>query len=179
MANLGAVVERKYRFALANLATPLIALLILAFISFQIIGSFNLLCPPSSVFGAYPRLYQLLYNCGASLWPFMSYGMYSKPNYEGDQINQYYVYAILRDSSEVRILPEDLGIDSNLFRWFVNALIENDTEYIETYVNIYESRHNADLIGFRLDNHPLILARDGVYPGPPEILAEFDLSSRR
>jgi hypothetical protein len=57
--------------------------------------------------------------------------MYGEAFYEGDQIHQPLVFGVLENSTEVSILPEDLGLDFWLFsKGFVHALLYDDHEQI-------------------------------------------------
>jgi len=78
------------------------------------------------------------------------------------------------DLTEVPILPETLGLHFWLFRrGLVFALLRDDYDKIKNYAALYEKRHNKQLIGLRLENHPLVLSRDGVNPGIKQTLKNF------
>lgn len=111
-----------------------------------------------------------------SFWPFIDYPMYSYPNYLGDDIKQYVIFGILPDSTEVRIQPEDLGINYWIFMYgFKEALRKNDRKDIKNFIELYESRNNKKLIGVRLENHPLILTKEGVSPGKAKVVTDVKL----
>ncbi|NJK47051.1 hypothetical protein HC931_01495 [Candidatus Gracilibacteria bacterium] len=112
------------------------------------------------------------------LWPFIDYPMYSYPNYLGDDIKQYVILGILPDSTEVRIQAEDLGLNYWIFMYgFKEALRKNDRQDIKNFIQLYESRNNKKLIGVRLENHPLILTKEGVEPGKPKVVTDFKVNS--
>ena len=110
------------------------------------------------------------------LWPFLDYPMYSIPHHDGDALDRYFVFGTLKDSAEVPIFPEDLGLHFWQFygqsqqRSVVAALLHENSNLIKTYVELYQSRHNKRLLGLRLENHPLILSREAVNPGPRQVL---------
>jgi hypothetical protein len=111
------------------------------------------------------------------LWPFIDYPMYSHPNYLGDDIKQYVIVGILPDSTEVRIQAEDLGLNYWIFMYgFKEALRKSDRQDIKNFIQLYESRNNKKLIGVRLENHPLILTKEGVEPGEPKVVTDFKLN---
>ena len=102
--------------------------------------------------------------------------MYSIPHHDGDALDRYFVFGTLEDSAEVPIFPEDLGLHFWQFygqsqqRSVVAALLHENSNLIKTYVELYQSRHNKRLLGLRLENHPLILSREAVNPGPRQVL---------
>jgi hypothetical protein len=165
-------------YFLRKLAIPLTSLVIVTFLVLQTVAGFGGLIlgspPPSS--------YMYLLHSPWS-WPFLDYPMYAPPRYEGESIDQYFVFGTLEDSSEVPIRPDDLGLDFWLFSGItqgigvVPALLRHDTKRIQDYIDLYRSRHNKRLVALRLENHPLILLRGGVKPGTPQVLKTFRFES--
>jgi hypothetical protein len=151
--------------AFQSLAGPLTSVFIVAILALQVSVTFrtwlrsialprsltNMLSPPT-------------------LWPFVDYPMYSRPHYEGEPISQLRVVATLDDSSEVSIGPGDVGLDFWHFRLHVVRGLEmNDAARVRELVRLYQTRNNRRLVGLRLENHPIILSRDGIRPGRPEV----------
>ena len=105
------------------------------------------------------------------LWPFLDYPMYGSANFEGQAIRFELLVGIQPDSSEVVIQPEDLGMPFFLFRRQVlTAIRREDRIELLQYRALYESRHQRQLIGFRLEDRPLILTREGLVSGPRTVL---------
>ena len=106
------------------------------------------------------------------LWPFLDYPMYSYSKHIGDSIDNYLLYGIQSDSTQVAILPEDLGLNFWKFLWGpVRAIRFNDNKEIQKYVSLYQSKRNYKLFGLQLMNNPLILTEEGVVPLPsPEVV---------
>ncbi len=105
--------------------------------------------------------------------------MYSVPHYAGDTISQPLVFGILEDSTEVPILPRDLGLD---YWQFMRGLVEDGLlrdrrERIKIYAELYRSRHNKELTGLRLKNHPFVLSREGAYRASPRVVKEIKLGA--
>lgn len=143
---------------------------ILACLGLQAIAGLRILCPPRSLF---PSL-SWLRVCAPTLWPFLDYAMYSAPHYAGDAIDQFRVVGRLEDSSEVVIRPEDLHLGPFEFLYaLVWRLREGTSETARQYADAYQRTRGRRLVEIRLESHPLVLARDGVRPGPVRIVREF------
>ena len=159
--------SKDFKAYFKNLAIPLTSFVILIFLVFQTVASFNLIGRTVHKYYGSPFLF-----------PFLDYPMYDAPHYEGDTLKQYFVFGTLEDLTEVPIVPEDLGLHFWLFRrGFVFALLKDDYDEIKNYAALYEKRHNKRLIGLRLENHPLVLSRDGVDPGVKQTLKNFRLET--
>ena len=102
--------------------------------------------------------------------------MYASPHFAGDAISRYAVFGTLQDSTEVPIIPEDLGIGYWHFRKrFINGLARDNYDEVKAFVHLYQNTRQRRLVSVRLENHPLILAKDGVRSAPPQILKNFSL----
>ena len=113
------------------------------------------------------------------LWPFVDYPMYRHPHYEGDSIDRYFLFGISEDNTEMPISAEDLGLNFWKFLWgFVPAVVEDRREQIEVYIDFYRTRHNKVLLGLRLENHPLVLSRNGLSPAPVQVVKTIRLKSQ-
>jgi len=105
------------------------------------------------------------------LWPFLNYPMYGSARLEGDEINFETLIGILPDSTEVLIEPDDFSMPFFLFRKQVLAAIRReDRVELQQHRAFYESRHDRQLIGFRLENRPLMVTREGLVEGPRTVL---------
>ena len=168
------------RNAFKKLSVPLISFVIATFLVLQAVAGFvpMLLDGPAGHRTAFvARLFSNIYLVFPPLlWPFLDYPMYSIPHHDGDALDRYFVFGTLEDSAEVPIFPEDLGLHFWQFygqsqqRSVVAALLHENSSLIKTYVELYQSRHNKRLLGLRLENHPLILSREAVNPGPRQVL---------
>lgn len=111
-----------------------------------------------------------------ALWPFIDYPMYNYPKYEGDKLNQYFIFGILEDSTEVLIRPEDLGLNYWIFMYgFKESLRKGNDKDIKNFAKLYESRHNKKLLGLRFEDRPLVLSKERVVPGSPEVVKNIKL----
>lgn len=156
-----------------RLAVPLTSLIILTFLTLQAVATFRILCPPPALF---PSLSPLRILCAPALYPFLDYPLYAPPHYEGDTIDQRLVFGVSEDLTEAPILPEELGLSFFEFeKEFLLALRDGKGDEVNKYVELYQRKHNKKLIGLRLENHPLVLSREGVKPGPKQILENFQL----
>ena len=114
------------------------------------------------------------------LWPILDYPMYSSAHYQGDSIDQYFLYGLLEDGSELPIPKEDLGLNFWKFlRGPVYAIIQDDVKLLNKYVKLYEDLHNQRLIGLRLENQPLILTKQGINPIPAQIVKTIQLGGAK
>lgn len=105
------------------------------------------------------------------MWPFLDYPMYGSAKLEGAEINFESLIGILPDSTEVVIEPDDFSMPFFLFREQVLAAVRReDRDELQQHRAFYESRHEVQLIGFRLENRPLIVTRDGLAEGQPAVL---------
>jgi len=88
--------------------------------------------------------------------------MYSRAHYPGDSIDQYALFGVLEDSTEVRILPEDLGLNHFQFvRGPVAAIHSDRTEELEVFMQLYDGVQDNQLIGLRLEHQLVILLEQG------------------
>lgn len=109
-----------------------------------------------------------------SSWPFMDYPMYKEAYFEGNQIPVYRVVGILPDSTEVNIRRDDLGFTFTDFnKKVVYPFLEENTQMIEVWVQMYESKYNKEIVGVRLEYHPLILSKNGASAGPIQVVKEL------
>lgn len=102
------------------------------------------------------------------LWPFLGYPMYSRVHHEGEAIPRLSVFAVRPDSSEVEVTPELLGTDF----WIVAeglapAITDSDQEVLRGFADLFRERTGSRLIGYRLENRPVILTREGTTLGEP------------
>lgn len=135
-------------------AVPLVSLVIVIVLAFQAAATFRLLCPPARI-----NLPQIV--CEPATWPFVNYNMYSQPYYAGDLLNQYVLYGIVPDETEIIILPHDLGLTIFQFEDFINALLNQDIQQARIYAKEYETQQRKSLRGMRLENHPVALLESG------------------
>lgn len=111
-------------------------------------------------------------------WPFLTYGMYRDAHYPGDSISRARVFATLEDGTEVRVVAEDL----NMHHWFFtkNFLYDlklKDHERIREYVSLYEKNKRVRLVELRLENHPVIVTRDGAELADPRVICTLSFPS--
>ena len=111
------------------------------------------------------------------LWPFLDYPMYEQPRYQGDPIEQRVVVGVLADSTEVVISPEDLDVTF----WQVQnvlsaAILQGDQARASAYRSMSEERYGQRVLGFRLENHPVVLTDQGPIAGPRVILGSLVFS---
>ena len=111
------------------------------------------------------------------LWPFLDYPMYGRAHYQGEAVRQFVVVGIFADASEARILPKDLGLDFWKFEYGpVQMLRRGDVESLKPYAQLYNDRQNKQLVGIRLENHPLTLSDQGVRAAAPQVLNSVSLA---
>jgi hypothetical protein len=149
------------------------SLVILFFLLFQAAATFRVLCPPESL----DALASLRVACAPKLWPFLDYPMYADSHQAGETINRFQVVGTLKDSKEVVISPEDLGMNFWLFQPFVHALGQGDIAEIKRYAAQYESRQGVELVQLRLETRPAVMTRQGVTFKPLKVVREVDLAA--
>lgn len=103
------------------------------------------------------------------LWPFIDYPMYSQPRYEGDELPRHRVFGITEAGERIRITPEALDTDYWIFRDafvfpFLHTPLRDD---LAPGVELFESRRGVRLIEVQLEDHPLVLTREGWIEGWP------------
>jgi hypothetical protein len=117
------------------------------------------------------------------IWPFVNYPMYKQAHYEGESVHiRYMVFGILEDSTEVPILPEDLGLNFWKFdgihgEGFVPAIRSGDEKRLNSYVQEYQKRKGKKLAGLRLEDQPFILSPKGAKPARLQTLQIIRLDS--
>lgn len=103
------------------------------------------------------------------LWPFIDYPMYSQPRYAGDELPRHSAFGITEHGERVRITPEILDTDYWIYRDafvfpFVHTPLRDD---LAPGVELFESRRGVGLVEVTLEDHPLILTREGWIEGEP------------
>ena len=167
------IVATKINF-LKKLAPALISLIVVTILGLQACVSF--LPWRHSLF---PSTFRRILS-PPTLWPFIDYPMYAAPHYQGDAIARVFLFGVLEDSTVVRIIAEDLGLGYWHFRkHFINGLIRDDYNGVKMFVNLYQNMTNRRLVSLRLEDHPLILAGDGLRSAQPQILKHLHLESAR
>jgi len=166
----------KYQLGFQKVSSVAISFVILAFLGLQFYSAQHL-----RVFWQKFRTLQPAYRLlepsnPEAFWPFIDYPMYSYAKRAGSKINQYRAIAILEDGREVRIVPESLELNYWIFMYgFITALRQENQEDIANFVRQYETLNDEKLAGIRFENHPLILSKETVTPGSPEILSTIHL----
>ena len=105
-------------------------------------------------------------------WPFLGYTMYTRAHFPGEPIPRHRVFGILGDSSEVEVNPEALG--AHYWIWekrLVRAFDPVDPSDLRAMAALYHARRGERLLGFRLEDHPLLLTDEGIEEGASEVLA--------
>ena len=112
--------------------------------------------------------------CDPALYPFLEYPMYGEPRYAGHNIIQYFVYGTLADGREVIISPEDLGFHFWLFdEHLIKPLLADDQEKIQEAIALYQDLHQQQITSLRLENHPLVVSKQGATPGENQVIKTF------
>ena len=163
---------------LKKLAILPISLVILTVLFFQASIGLRSVCPPSNRFPSFLKNLCPSFPSPPAIYPFLDYPMYSTPKYEGDSFDRYWVFGISENSNQVRILPKDIGGNFWLFQKnFVSAIQKNDKEKISQYVELYQSSNPNNLVKVRLENHPLVLSSEGLYPGKTQVIETVKLKT--
>lgn len=111
------------------------------------------------------------------LWPFLSYPMYRGAHYPGDRIERYRLFGLKADSQLVAITPESLG--TGFWIWaggLVEPLLRDEPGDI-ALVQRYQQRTGHEIVGLRLETHPLLLSAAGVEAGNPEVVRQVRLNA--
>jgi len=107
-------------------------------------------------------------------WPFLDYPMYNHPKYAGDPLERLVVIGIFEDSTESVIAPEDLNVTFFQFENGLNPAIRvGDRATAGAYRELYEELYDRVLVGFRLEDHPLVTTEAGLADGPESVVASL------
>jgi hypothetical protein len=108
---------------------------------------------------------------GQYLWPFLDYAMYTTAYRVGDRIHRYHVFAGFDDGSELELHPPMLGMNFFHFRIRVSEPIRDGRhELLRPLPDEIERRLGRRPVVLRLEDHPLVLRRDGADHLPIERL---------
>jgi hypothetical protein len=132
------------------LASAVIAIILLV----QAAQTFYVLCPPWSLAQAFnlPRR-----ACDPATYPFMQYPMYSQVVKRETPVNFFEIYAVLDNGTEDHVLPAEMGFSYWDYEVFVNALLQNQQDFIANYAARYEERMGVAVSAFRLEDVPWTL----------------------
>lgn len=153
-----------------------ISLLILGFIFFDLLAGNLRLCSQNN-----SGFFILQFLCpgipdAPAFSPFLEHPIDEKENVQGVNVNQYFLFGTLEDGTEVPITNEDLSIPRYQFvRNLVPRVERQNIQVIEHYVGIYERRFRANVVRLRLENHPLVIHRDGVKEGQKEVVVDLHI----
>lgn len=154
-----------------KLAYPFLSLVILFFLVGQALITSRVLCPPRSL----SSLNFLRQACSPAAYPFLDYPMFMDAHYPGEELPRVEVIGIWEDATTVKLYQSSLGMDKWLFGDFVDAIMKDRYQQVEGYLEYYNQRNAASLVGVRLDNHPLIFTGSQLVPGERQTLKEMRL----
>ena len=107
-------------------------------------------------------------------WPFLDYPMFNHPKYPGQPITRHVVVGIFPDSSEVVITPEDLNVSEFQFDNGLNPAIRlGDRATAGAYRELYENLYERAPVGFRLEDHPLVMTEAGLSDGARSVVGSL------
>jgi hypothetical protein len=126
--------------------------------------------------------------CPPETWPLLDYPMYSSATKPGYEMDRYFVFGTLQDSTKVRILPKDVEPRMGYLHFkkrVINPLIRlgdpgyssnirYDTQKIKELIDLYEQRNNKVLVRVSLENHPWVFSEQGLKPSPPMVVTNLD-----
>lgn len=160
--------ENQSQGNLAKKSSLIISGLIFLFLALQLTAISRLLCKGQILTFLRGKA------CDPALYPFLTYPMYGEPRYAGHNIIQYFVYGTLADGQEVTILPEDLGFHFWLFdEHLIKPLLTDNRDKIQEAIALYQELHQEQLTSLRLENHPLVVSKQGAKPGEIEVIKTF------
>jgi len=116
---------------------------------------------------------------GEKGWPIITYGMYSTPHYEGERLDHgYVVSAVLEDSSEIDIDPDEIGMGFWLFHINVFApIIRNARDVLTPTVRDFCRRWDNRIVALRARDLGVAITRQGVIEDlPPMELGRIDVT---
>ena len=152
----------------------LISIVILSFMSLQAVAASAKLCPINLLSQESETF------CDPNLYPFLHYPMYSKPIYEGYKVEQYRLFGILTDSTEIAINPEDLNLNFWLFReQVIYPILKNEQHKIQLAIKRYKAENKVNLVSLRLENHPVIVTKKGSRSGEIEVVKTIQTKELR
>lgn len=109
------------------------------------------------------------------LFPFLNYGMYSRVQAPGTPIRRIHVVALTPDR-ERTLAPEDVGLNFWTYQWgFVDAIRYEQRDRLTVYAEAVERHTGLRPTGFRVEDRPALLTRDGIADGETEILYTITL----
>lgn len=111
-----------------------------------------------------------------AFYPFLDYPMYAGARYEGVKVNQYFLFGVLEDGTNIPITHKNLQISRyNLIRKIIPEIQEKNLSIIRKYVKIYEQNSQKNLVKLRLENHPLVITRKGINPGKNKVIVDIKI----
>ena len=110
------------------------------------------------------------------LWPFVDYPMYKQAYRAGDELERLRLVARLSDGHEVPVPLEALGVTFWQFiGQVVPALIGRNQAELQPFLERYRKTCGCEPVLFRLENHSMVLGRDGTTPGPIRMIQQVPL----
>lgn len=111
------------------------------------------------------------------LWPFLTYPLYQHAHYRGEKITEYRAYAVLEDSTEVHVRPEDVNMGFWHFKKdFVPAMKNKAQKSIQKYASLIQDRFRKRPLHIRLESHYWSVGSDGITEDTTKVVSEISLA---
>jgi hypothetical protein len=115
-------------------------------------------------------------------WPLLAYPMYRTAHYEGERLRvDLIAYAVLADSTRVRLDRSDLNMNFWLYWYNVVTPIENARlDLLEPVLRRYCDESDNRVVKLQLEDLGYAIGRDGPIQGlPPKVMAEMDVTCQQ
>jgi hypothetical protein len=146
-----------------------LSILIFSILSLQFSMAFLRFCPENRLKSLCPRIPD-----DPAFYPFLDYPMYAGAMYEGVQVDQYFLFGVLEDGTEIPISEQEIQISRyNFIRKILPKIQDQNLMIIQEYVKIYEKNSQKNLVKLRLENHPLVITREGVNPKEKIVIVDL------
>ena len=117
------------------------------------------------------QLTVIIFGIGARLYPFVTYGMYTRVHEDGEYLDiEYRIFAQLDSGTEIQIRPEDVGMNFWKLHRFANRILNGEDAEAQQLMSLYESRSGASVAQIRVATYPAIITRYGMQDAPSRTL---------
>jgi hypothetical protein len=104
-----------------------------------------------------------LVNPGRQAWPMLAYAMYKEARYDGERLDEYEVYAVLKDETKLLIDRDDLGMSWWLFRSnVVKPVLSGQVERLTATIDRYCDQSEGALARLEVSDAGLAISAQGL-----------------
>jgi hypothetical protein len=102
--------------------------------------------------------------------------MYMDAHYHGEVLPRLILIGVLPDKSETVLTPSELGLDRWLFADFTVALLDERTDEVRKFLELFKDQQHQRPESIRIEDNPLVLTDSGFVALDRRVVKEVRLT---